>query len=84
VLTAAQVNRLLDGTRDDGSGALWAALATTGLRLREALGLKWSDLDRAELRVQRSLRPAVAGDGGVQVPLAADAQAARGTQGPAP
>ena len=57
VLTAAQVNALLDGTRDDALGALWAVLSTTGLRLGEALGLKWSDLDveRAELRVQRSL-----------------------------
>jgi integrase len=57
VLSAAQVNALLDGTRDDALGALWAVLATTGLRLGEALGLKWGDLDldRTELRVQRSL-----------------------------
>jgi integrase len=57
VLAATQVNALLDGTRDDALGALWAVLATTGLRLGEALGLKWPDLDfdRAELRVQRSL-----------------------------
>jgi integrase len=57
VLSAAQVNTLLDGTRDDALGALWAVLATTGLRLGEALGLNWSDLDldRAELRIQRSL-----------------------------
>jgi integrase len=50
------VNALLDGTRNDRFGALWAILATTGLRLGEALGLKWSDveLERAE-RVQRSL-----------------------------
>lgn len=57
VLSAAQVNALLDGTRDDPRGALWAVLCTTGLRLGEVLGLKWSDVDveRAELRVQRSL-----------------------------
>jgi integrase len=57
VLSATQVNALLYGTRDDALGALWAVLATTGLRLGEALGLKWSDLDvdRAELRVQRAL-----------------------------
>jgi integrase len=41
VLSAAQVNALLDGTRDDALGALWAVLATTGLRLGEALGLEW-------------------------------------------
>lgn len=41
MLSAAQVNALLDGTRDDALGALWAVLATTGLRLGEALGLEW-------------------------------------------
>jgi integrase len=48
---------LMAGTRHDPLGALWALLATTGLRLGEPLGLQWPDLDLdgAELRVHRSL-----------------------------
>jgi integrase len=58
VLSAVQVNRLLDQTRDDPAGALWAVLLTGGLRLSEALALRWTDtdLDRRELRVMRKLR----------------------------
>jgi integrase len=57
VLTGAQVGALLDGTRDEPYGALWAVLLTTGIRLGEALGLQWADLasDGAELRVVRAL-----------------------------
>lgn len=58
VLSGAEVNRLLDETHDDPHHALWALLLTTGLRLSEALALRWSDLDldRGELRVLRKLR----------------------------
>jgi integrase len=58
VLTGAVVNRLLDQTRDDPHGTLWAVLLTAGLRLSEALALQWIDLDldRGELRVVRKLR----------------------------
>jgi len=44
VLDGAQVGVLLDAARDDPFGALWAVLLTTGLRLGEALGLRWADL----------------------------------------
>jgi integrase len=37
VLSGAEVNHLLDATRDDPHGALWAVLLTTGLRPSEAL-----------------------------------------------
>lgn len=58
VLSAAQVNHLLDQTRDNPHHALWAVLLLTGLRPSEALALRWSDvhLDRGELRVTRTLR----------------------------
>jgi integrase len=58
VLSAGQVTQLLDQTRDDPHGALWAVLTLTGLRPSEALALRWSDvhLDRGELRVMRKLR----------------------------
>ena len=45
VLTEAEVGRLFQATRDHRLHALWVLLATTGLRLGEALGLMWDDLD---------------------------------------
>ena len=44
-----------EGTRDH---ALWVLLATTGLRLGEALGLKWQDItdDHTRVRVRRVLQ----------------------------
>jgi integrase len=58
VLSTAQVNALLDGTKDDAHHALSAVLLLGGLRPSEALALRWGDvhLDRAELRVVRKLR----------------------------
>jgi integrase len=60
VLTEAQVVALLDGTREhDDLHALWAVLLTTGLRIGEALGLTWGDLeldgDEPTLHVRRAL-----------------------------
>ena len=54
-LTAAEARRLIDGTRDDPDGPLWALLVTTGLRLGEAAGLAWDDVNGTRLRVRRSL-----------------------------
>jgi integrase len=71
VLGAAQVNALVAGTRDDPMHALWCLLLTGGLRLGEALGLCWGDLDldRSELRVQRSLvRPTNGADWLLEAP----------------
>lgn len=57
VLTAAETRRLLEGTVDDDFGPLFTLAATTGLRLGEVLGLRWSDVDvvGSLLTVTRSL-----------------------------
>lgn len=59
-LSASDVGRLLDGTRDDPLGPLYALAVTTGLRRGELLGLSWSDVDEAAgtLTVRRSLAEA--------------------------
>jgi integrase len=56
-LSAEQVQRLFDTTHGDRFDNLWVLLATTGLRLGEALGLKWADVDLAgrRLMVRRTL-----------------------------
>jgi integrase len=63
-LSAPDVRRLLDATRDDPLGPIYALAASTGLRLGELLGLAWPDVDfkAGTLTVRRSL--ARAGDGG--------------------
>jgi integrase len=57
-LTLAQVRQLLDHNGDDRLHALWAVLAMTGLRLGEATGLKWEDIDLhgGHLTVRRALQ----------------------------
>jgi integrase len=57
-LTAEQVGQLFRWSREDWLHPLWVVLATTGLRLGEALGLRWGDLDleRGTLTVQRALQ----------------------------
>ena len=47
VLTADQARALLDATRGTRYGPLWTVLVTTGLRISEALGLAWADVDLA-------------------------------------
>lgn len=58
VLSEAEVRQLIEGTHDDGMHALWVLLATTGLRLGEALGLRWDDLDlmTGRLTIRRALQ----------------------------
>lgn len=53
-----QVRILFDGTADQRLHALWVLFVTTGLRLGEATGLMWSDLDlkAGTLQVQRALQ----------------------------
>jgi integrase len=40
-LNEDHVRRLFEATEDDRLHALWVLLATTGLRLGEAIGLQW-------------------------------------------
>jgi integrase len=44
-LDAAQAQRLIDHTREDRLGTLFAVAVYTGLRQGELLGLRWPDLD---------------------------------------
>jgi integrase len=57
-LAAPEVRRLLDASRDDPLGPLWALMVGTGLRMGEALALRWQDvnLDSGLLVVSGSLR----------------------------
>jgi integrase len=57
-LTEEEVGRLFKATRGHRLQALWVLLATTGLRLGEAQGLLWSDIDFAKGRlvVNRALQ----------------------------
>ena len=55
VLTGDEARRFCDAVRGDKWEAFFVVLLHSGLRPSEALGLKWSDLDRDCLRIQRSL-----------------------------
>jgi integrase len=57
-LTEEEVGRLFEATQDHRLHALWVLLATTGLRLGEARGLLWSDIDftNGRLVVNRALQ----------------------------
>jgi len=56
-LNRSQLQYLLSATAGTRWHALWVLLGTTGMRLGEALGLKWVDVDLAEGRlvVRRTL-----------------------------
>jgi integrase len=66
-LSAEQANRLLEVARDEGNRfeALYVLALTTGLRIGELLGLRWSDidLDARRLRVSRQVQRGEAGSG---------------------
>jgi integrase len=57
-LSDGQLRLLFEETRSSRLHALWVLLATTGLRLGEALGLTWPDVDveRGSLTVRRALQ----------------------------
>ncbi|MPZ51025.1 MAG: tyrosine-type recombinase/integrase [Dehalococcoidia bacterium] len=57
-LNEAEVQNLFGATSEDRFHALWVLLTTTGLRLGEACGLQWKDIDleRGSLTVRRALQ----------------------------
>lgn len=57
-LSIGEVQRLFETTQLDRTHALWVVLATTGLRLGEALGLMWNDVDLqlGKVTVRRALQ----------------------------
>ena len=57
-LTHEQVQMLFVSSVDDRFHALWVLLATTGLRMGEATGLRWEDVDlqHRRLLVRRALQ----------------------------
>jgi len=56
-LDAQQMTTLLRAAQDTDLHALWVLMATTGVRVGEALGLRWGDLDldARTLRVNRTV-----------------------------
>ncbi len=58
VFTQEEVHHLLEATAPDRYHPLWALMVTTGLRLGEATGLLWEDVDLQgkRLTVQRTLQ----------------------------
>lgn len=57
-LNAEQLDTLFASTRGDRFYTLWVVLGVLGLRIGEAMGLKWLDIDfkRGTLSVQRALQ----------------------------
>lgn len=58
VITPARAQAIFDAVRGDRLEALYVLLLASGLRLGEALGLRWTDIDMdaGSLRVQRTLQ----------------------------
>lgn len=57
-LSVGQVKILFETTRNDREHALWVTLITTGLRIGEALGLRWQDcnFETNSMTIQRALQ----------------------------
>jgi integrase len=57
-LNEREVRQLFESSEEERFHALWVVLATTGIRLGEALGLKWDDADLSSgrLTVRRCLQ----------------------------
>jgi integrase len=73
--TPTQARAIVEAVRDDPLGPLYRLLLWTGLRLGEALGLRWSDvdLDRGWIRVRQTYG-IVAGVGGFDEPKTAQSR----------
>lgn len=56
-LTAAELRHLFAQTERDEWYPMWVLLGTTGIRLGEALALRWSLVTGTTIRIMRSLHP---------------------------
>lgn len=56
VLDQDEAHRLLEAAKGDRNYALYAVALAMGLRLGEALGLRWEDIDAEKLHVRHSLQ----------------------------
>jgi integrase len=72
ILSVDDARHLLADSRDSRWGPLWAVLATTGLRISEALALRWDDIVGERLTVRQGKTPAATRE----VPLVSEAAAA--------
>lgn len=54
-LTAVEVRRVIAESQDERLWPLWVLIVSTGMRVSEALGLAWSDIDGSSLTVRRKL-----------------------------
>jgi len=54
-LASRDLRKLIEATREDEYGPVYALAASTGLRLGELLGLSWADVEGGIVRVRRSL-----------------------------
>ena len=56
-LTLEETARFIEVATSDPNGALWVTLLDTGMRLGEALGLRWTDvdLDNARVHIEQTL-----------------------------
>lgn len=67
-LSPAEAEAFLAAAQTDRWNALWLLLVTSGLRPGEALGLKWPDLARNRVQVQRVLVPGSKGSWRLEEP----------------
>lgn len=63
ILRTDEIRRVIEEARAERLWPLWVLIATTGLRVSEALGLVWSDIDGDELRVEKQLAWVATGKG---------------------
>lgn len=59
--SASELGTWVRSTRDDRLHALWAVLASTGMRRGEALALRWSDIDESKVTITKSRTRTAAG-----------------------
>lgn len=70
-LSRPDLRRLIDATREDEFGPVYALAASTGLRLGELLGLAWADVEGGTLTVRRAFARGLGNDFALAEPKSA-------------